>query len=294
MSFLFRSRFGVVIIIAGVLLAGLGLTAQAFSAVALFGTLVPKDGGVVQDADIAYGPDPRQQLDVYRPQDGDDDLPVVFFAYGGSWAEGEKANYEFVGRAFAARGYVTVIADYRLVPEHIYPDFVDDMRLALEWVGSNIATYGGNPQRVGLIGHSAGAYNVAMVLLADRFRPAPESNLTVRAFAGLAGPYDFYPFDVDATIDAFGQYPEPAETQPVNHIREGLPPVLLVHGDRDGTVLPRNSLALAQGLTAQGNHVEIALYERVDHAGVLIGFARPLRWMNPVYEDVLRFLAQNL
>ncbi|MBO9590824.1 MAG: alpha/beta hydrolase [Devosia sp.] len=112
----------------------------------VFNAFTPKDRGSQKVArDIAFGNEPRQQLDIYAPRDVSKPLPVVFFIYGGSWSDGDRHNYDFVGRAIAALGYVTVIADYRLLPEVEYPSFLDDGLTAMKWVTANISDYGGDP-----------------------------------------------------------------------------------------------------------------------------------------------------
>lgn len=264
--------------------------ASAFSPVTVFGTLIPKDGGVSVVSDIAYGEADRQRLDIYRPQGETSGLPVIFFTYGGGWDSGGKADYAFVGKAFASRGYVTVVADYRLVPEVVYPEFLNDNAAALGWVQNNIATYGGDASNLFLMGHSAGAYNVMMLTLDGAYGVDPQS---IKGVIGLSGPYDFYPFDVSASINAFGHVAEPESTQPINLARENTPPTLLLHGGGDDTVLPRNSIALAQALTAAGALVELKLYEGASHADTLISLSMPLRWRYPVFDDVLAFLARH-
>jgi acetyl esterase/lipase len=267
--------------------SGLAGIANAFSPVALFGTLVPKDGGVTATTDIPYGAIERQKLDIYRPEGGTGPYPVIYFSYGGGWEGGEKADYRFLGQAFAAQGYVVVVADYRLVPEVVYPDFVEDNALAIAWVQQSIAQFGGDPEQLVLMGHSAGAYNVMMIGMVEAFG-IPRSS--IKGIVGLSGPYDFYPFDVSQSVNAFGGFAEPEQTQPVNLISDDLPPVFLGHGDQDRTVLLRNSVALAEGMTAAGNQVTVKVYEGANHADTLITIAMPLRWRYPVFEDVLGFL----
>ncbi|WP_206513287.1 alpha/beta hydrolase [Pelagibacterium montanilacus] len=275
--------------------AALTLVMGGCSAVGMFNAVVPKDGNTEVVRDIAYGEAQRQTLDIYRPAaTGQAPLPVVFFAYGGGWSDGSKAEYAFVGHALAARGFLTVIADYGLVPDYRYPAFLDDTRLALEWVGRNVADHGGDPGRVLLAGHSAGAYNVAMIALADQFAPEPDAGVRLIGVAGLSGPYDFYPFDVDASRDAFGHAPEPLETQPISHVSENAPPFLLIHGGGDKTVMPRNSIRLAELLTEAGVHAELEIYDSVDHAGPLVAISRPLRWQNPTLERMVDFFNARL
>ena len=140
-----------------------GSLAAACSPLRTFDRLVPKDrGGTLVAEGIAYGAGPRQRLDVYAPRGGcGQPRPVVMFFYGGSWNSGTRSGYAFVGRALAARGFVTVVPDYRLVPEVHYPAFVEDGAAAVRWVAANAAKYCGNGQSVVLMGHSAGAYIAA-------------------------------------------------------------------------------------------------------------------------------------
>jgi acetyl esterase/lipase len=81
-------------------------------------------GSFARSTGLPYGEDPRQRLDVFSPRSGKH--PVVVFFYGGSWTTGEKSQYAFVGAALAARGYVTVIPDYRLYPQVRFPEFIAD------------------------------------------------------------------------------------------------------------------------------------------------------------------------
>lgn len=276
------------------LIALLSLPLAAFSPIAMFGTLVPKDGGVDVVTDIAYGGDPRHKLDIYRPQNAaGGPLPVVFFIYGGSWNSGDKAHYAFVGRALAAQGFVTVVSDYRLVPDVVYPDFVSDNSLALAWVAERIGQYGGDRDRMFVAGHSAGAYNGVMLALDPQYRRDLPDH-TILGVAGLSGPYDFLPLDADASINAFGSFDDLPATQPVNYASADAPPMLLLHGSADDLVYPRNTTALAQALSDAGGQVEMKIYDGVDHGGTLISIARPLRWRLPVLEDMVGFFRRQL
>jgi acetyl esterase/lipase len=199
------------------------LAASACSPLAAFDALVPKDSGVqaiVKDA--AFGTDPRQQLDVYRPKAAvAQRLPIIVFLYGGSWRSGTKSGYMFVGRALAAQGFVVAIPDYRLVPQVRYPAFIEDNAAAVAWVAAHAAQIGGDPQRLVIAGHSAGAYNAAMLAYDPRWLGAGQRR--IRGFIGLAGPYDFLPFDGPITRAAFAGTKDLASTQPVNFIRRGDP-----------------------------------------------------------------------
>ena len=241
-----------------------------------FNALMPKDPGVQRIANVAYGTGPRQTMDLYRPaQRSATALPVIVFLYGGSWNSGDRQGYEFVGRALAAKGFLVAIPDYRLVPQVHYPAFLQDNAAAVRWIAQHAGDYGGQPGRVVLVGHSAGAYNAAMVAMDPRWLGADRA--LVRGFVGLAGPYDFAPF-VDKTVEeTFAGVADQASTQPIAYAGAGSPPALLATGDRDTVVRPRNSDALARALRANGVRVERLTYPRVGHAGLITAFAAPLR-----------------
>jgi acetyl esterase/lipase len=273
------------------LLAALPFLAGCTPTLGTFDSLVPRDAGVRRVArDVAYGDGPRRKLDVYAPADAAGPLPVIVFIYGGSWATGDKDDYEFLGAALASRGFVTVVSDYRLVPEVRFPSFVEDCAAAVRWVSDHGAEYGGDERRIVLVGHSAGAYNAMMLALAgDYLRAAGVATGSIRGAIGLAGPYDFLPFDVDATRNAFGQAPDPQLTQPVHYAHADAPPLLLLWGADDDTVGPRNLESLARVQRAAGGRVETKIYENVDHVDILLAVSRPFRGRAPVLDDVTVF-----
>jgi len=268
----------------------LGSLAAACSPLTAFDRLVPKDrGGTIVARGLAYGPGPRQRLDVYAPRGGcGQPRPVVIFFYGGSWNSGTRAGYTFVGRALAAQGFVTVVPDYRLVPDVRYPAFVEDGAAAVRWATAHARDYCGHGGSVVLMGHSAGAYIAAMLAVDPRW--LGKDRAVVKGFVGLAGPYDFAPFDVDASRAAFGQASDPAETQPVTWAGVGDPPALLLYGTDDTVVRPRNSEALAARLQAGGVAVEQRGYRKLGHVGILLALARPFRHRAPVLEDAAAFI----
>lgn len=281
----------VILAVPAVLALALWGAVAAFSALAVFNALVPADSGVERVAEgVSYGPDPRQKLDVYRPVNAAPGLPVLVFCYGGAWSTGERGLYDFAGRAFAAAGFLTIVFDYRLVPEARFPAFVEDTASAAAWAHRHAARFGGDGRKVFLAGHSAGAYNVALVALDGRYlgRDGLDTSV-IGGVAALAGPFDFLPLDDPSTIAAFGQWPWPEETQPVAAVKTGAPPFLLITGDSDGTVYPRNSQRLAERLKAVGARAELVLLPGLGHADVLTALARPLRWRAPVLDEVARF-----
>ena len=273
----------------------LALTLPACSALGAFNSVVPKDAAAsVVGQDIAYGPLARQKLDIYAPAGDITPAGIVVFVYGGSWNSGSKEDYGFAASAFAAKGYVTIVFDYRLVPQVRYPSFVEDTAKALAWAHRHRAEYGVERGPVYLVGHSAGAYNAMMVALAPEFLARENlSPAIIGAVAGLSGPYDFLPLQVDSTRAAFAGVTRLADTQPVNRVssRQPTPPVLLLHGAADELVLPRNSAILADRLQAAGHDVEARQYAGAGHVTTLLALSRPLRKTTPVLADILRFFS---
>ena len=282
----YKFVFGGLII--GVSLLGL----SACGTLGTFNALVPFDSGQRLASNIAFGQDPRQTLDIYGPNTKPDQskLPVIIFIYGGSWASGSKSDYAFVGTALASKGFIAVLPDYRLVPTVRFPEFVNDAAYALRWVQDHIAEFGGDPSRVVLMGHSAGAYNAMMITLDQRYlalagvRPS-----IIKGMIGVAGPYDFYPYDVDVTKEAFGRFPDPLQTQAITFARNDAPPVLLLTADADTTVNPRNARSLTAKLTAAGASVTNKNYPDLGHVGILLSLSKALRYKANTLEDAVEF-----
>ena len=245
---------------------------------------------------VAYGSLPRQQLDIYQPGTPAPAAghPVVVFFYGGSWNQGERADYRFVGEALAARGVLTLVADYRLYPEVRYPDFLTDCALALAWGLREAPRLGGDARRVYVMGHSAGAYNAAMLALEPRWLAAAgQSPGALAGFIGLAGPYDFLPIINPDARPVFFHPNYPPGTQPLQHASAAAPRSLLLAAQDDALVNPqRNSVGLARALRVAGVPVQLTLYPRVGHVTLLAALAGPLRWLAPVLDDVVDFIGQ--
>ncbi|ALM85790.1 alpha/beta hydrolase [Bordetella sp. N] len=254
---------------------------------------VPADASKT-DTDLAYGPSPRQRLDIYAPIDARN-APVVVFFYGGNWRTGERADYRFVGDALATHGIVTVIADYRLYPEVAYPGFLQDAALATAWTYTHIARYGGNPGKLFVAGHSAGGYIAAMLALDPRWLAGVGMQTTQLAgLIGMAGPYDFLPI-TGRDLRPIFHYPDtPPDSQPINHVTAAAPPALLVTGTADTTVDPvRNTGHLGQVLQGAGASVQVIRYPNVGHKLLIGSLSRPMRWRAPVLDDIVSFVAST-
>ena len=251
-------------------------------------------------SDVAYGPLPRQRFDVYVPGTSVDEAdktagsPLVIFIYGGSWNMGSRRDYRFAGEALAARGFTVMVVDYRLYPEVKYPDFLKDCAQAVGYGLEHARELGADPRRVFLYGHSAGAYNVAMLALDPRWlRAAGHSPDELAGWVGLAGPYNFLPIE-DPGVKLVFDWPDTSpDTQPINHVGDlARPlPVFLGVAAHDKLVYPeQNSIPLMDRMTARGTAVTFKTYQHVNHPLLVGALAWPLTGFAPVLDDSVAFM----
>lgn len=290
-----KRMFSTIAVLAGLAMAGwLGLqyaiARNGPAVVDLVDRITGSERRVAMVARSAYGNDPHQNVAVYRESDAAGPLPVILFVHGGSWNSGSPADYGFVARGLAPEGFVVVLAGYRLHPRVHFPAMLEDTAAAVAWTRANVARHGGDPNRIVLMGHSAGAYNVVMTAL-DRQWLGREGlpDTAVAGVIGLAGPYDFYPFDSDSTRASFGEATDPERTQPVNFVRADAPPLLLLTGEADTTVKPRNTRALARAMAEAGGGAWAGFYPGKDHADILLTLASPWRRDRTVLDRVVTF-----
>ena len=290
-----------IVAVSALLIAVLGALA-ACSPVRLVNALTPTSG-LTKTANISYlpGNNSRQLLDVYQPAASLEITkarPVVIFFYGGAWQEGSRNDYLFVAEALTQRGYVVVIPDYRVYPEVMYPDFLRDGAAAVAWTTANIARFGGDRTRLFLMGHSSGAHIAAMLALDPSYLAAQKvPSTSIRGLIGLAGPYDFLPLTEPNVIALFASEKNLVMTQPITYVKaataRSIPPVLLLHGDADTRVRPKNSINLARELSAADAKVEFDLLPGIDHISIISKFTRVLRGDGKVVDRVDKFIRDN-
>jgi len=268
----------------------------ACSPIKLVDRLTPRDT-YLAEPDIAYGGEPRQQLDVYRPlpetAPAEGKRPLIVFFYGGTWTTGERASFRFVGEALASRGAVVVIPDYRLSPQVRYPAFVRDSALAMKWGLDNAARLGADPTQVYVMGHSSGGYNAAMVALDPRWLgELGASPKQLAGWIGLAGPYDFLPMGDPDAQRAFDWPNTPRSSQPIAHVSAAAPRTLLLAATKDTLVDPvRNTGQMADRLRAEGVDVQVQTFDNLSHVTLIGAVATPIRWIGgPVVPPLLAFV----
>jgi acetyl esterase/lipase len=243
---------------------------------------------------IPYAEKSRHTLDICRPKKAAG-APVVVFFYGGGWRSGYKELYRYVGKALARRGYVAVVPDYRIYPEVCYPDFIEDGARVVRWVKDNVSRFGGDPEKIFLQGHSAGAHIAAMLAIDARWlrNVGLEPRRDIAGLIGIAGPYDYLPLRDETLKVIFGGDNRP-ETQPIFHVAPGTPPALLLTGGKDRLVEPGNATRLAARLCAAGNVATVRTYRRVGHFIIIAALAPLLRFFVPVLRDTEAFIASVL
>ncbi len=273
---------------------GGALTLAACSTNATLSTLnfVAATGGLSVTRDVHYGPDVRNLLDVYRPSDAAK-APILLFIHGGSWNNGDKNDYKFVGESFARAGYVTAVMSYRLAPLHRYPAYIQDAAQALKFVRDHAADYGGNPDQLYVMGHSAGAFNAAEVV--DNARWLTEAGVpikAVKAVVGVAGPYS-YDYRTLPSASAFPVGSDPADVMPSFHVRKDAPPHLLLVAANDTVVEPANGDKMEAALKAAGVPVTKTVLPGLNHYTIVGSLARSLTFLGKTRQDALDFMAAN-
>jgi len=242
----------------------------------------------------AYGAHPAQKVELWRPADKVP-APLIVFIHGGGWHSGAPRDYRFVARAMGEMGYATALVGYRLVPEGRFPAMLEDSAAGLRWAADIAPDHGVDTTRIVLMGHSAGAYNAAMLALDSRYLTAAGVDpRRIKVFAGLSGPYDFLPLRDPIAIRTFGEAKDPSATQPTAFARADAPATFLATGEKDTYVFPRNTVRLAKALREVGVLVEERHYPEVDHINMVLAFSRPLRGRAPVFEELVAFLKAHL
>lgn len=244
----------------------------------------------VRSTDVRYGEGPRQRLDVYRPRVVRGPAPTVVFLYGGRWQEGSRDLYRLLGDALTRQGWVVVVPDYRLYPAVRFPAWVEDGAQATRWAHDHARRLGGDPGRIFIVGHSAGAHTAALLALDERWlREAGVPREAVRGVVSLAGPVDTAWTDPDVQA-LMGPREEWPATYPATHVGGADTPLLLLHGGGDRTVSPRNSQTLAERIRAGGGCAQSRIYPGVGHVEIVVALSAPWLRRASVLGDLAAFV----
>lgn len=257
------------------------------SGVSFLNTITPS-GSYKLARDVSYTEGARQALDIYAPDVPKANAPVVMFVHGGSWDEGDKKVYKFIGEAFASEGYITVIPNYRLYPEAVYPDFINDTAAAIAFTAKRF------DRPVIVIGHSAGAYNAMMVTVDPNYLKAQgrEVCTIIAGTVGLAGPYGAFPLTEEPYITIFPNK-HMGDDAPVQMKLGPTPPLFLPIGDKDTTVSDLHGRELAKKMTARGGKAEFKLYPGLNHTDMAKVLSKYFDDDSTLKADILGFIEAN-
>ena len=240
------------------------------------------------EATVAFAPELGLSLDVYRPEHAGTAAPVVVFFYGGNWQMGARDQYRFVGRRLAQNGVLAIVADYRTWPRAGFPAFIEDAAKAVAWTHRHAADYGGDPARLYVAGHSAGAQIAALVGADARYlAPHGMKPRDLAGVIGMSGPYDFV---INGQyVPIFGPPAQWPSAQAVNAVDGDEPPFLLIHGTGDRVVEAEDSREMARRLQARGVRAELVLLPDAGHTAPVQGLYDPKR-SPAVLPAILRFV----
>lgn len=273
------------------------------SAVQVINSISQIHSATVQE-NIAFDTNPRLTMDLYLPSlsslQTQAKTPVIVFFYGGSWNRGEKSEYEFVGRRLASMGYIAAIPNYRVYPEAKYPQFLEDGAKASAKVLQLMASpeykaYKPDNQLI-MMGHSAGAYNAAMLAMDDRW--LGRENLirqeSIKGLIGLAGAYNIYPICVQEVRPVFDHPNYPSNSQPIDYVSTSRVPTLLLTPEEDELVsTKKNSLSLHQALLNNKTPSQVVAVKGTDHITVL-GTLSPILFFKGDSLSPIQNFVQNL
>jgi acetyl esterase/lipase len=254
----------------------------------LLNLLAPRHGYRVY-RDIPYAEGARHGMDIYVPDGRLGPVPVILFFYGGGFMAGRKSEYRLVGGTLAREGFVVAVADYRILPEARFPDFLEDGARAFAAVRRIAGQYGGDPNRIFIAGHSAGAYITAMLASDPRWLQQEGVGLdAVRGAIPIAGSYGAG----RVTHPAFaGRAPE--EVRPVYFVNGKRPPMMFASGGKDTVIANDGRAGLLETLRAHGGEVLDAIYPEAGHMGIILSLSPRFRHLASLREDIVRFVTAH-
>ena len=222
---------------------------------------------------------------------------TVVFVYGGGWRQGDKSEYGFVADALVAEGYDVLVPNYRLYPQVGYPDFIQDLETFFAWLSQNAATYQLNLDNAHVMAHSAGSYNTLMYLADDRYAKP----LVFDSFIGLAGAYDFFLPTKDPKYipifekndKAFNAKSELPVNQSATRLNQHLRRALLIHGEDDDIVTPKNLPRTKAFLEEHGVATQTRLFKDKGHIAVVARINNVPLMDSGVERAVLAFIAKE-
>jgi len=274
------------------------LTSCASTSIKIVNSLA-KNKGYTLTGNIPYGPHKLNKLDLYLPTQtpaNDKAKATIVFFHGGCWGacmQFRKEAYLFVGQALASKGHIVVIANYRTYPQVRFHSLIRDAAQSVEWVKQNITRYGGHSNSIFLMGHSAGAH-MAATLTYDRRYLKKTTWKSLKGMIGLAGAYDFYPFDQGYQFKVFAPRSSYPDSQPIRFVRGNEAASLLLYGSKDRVVRLQNIVNLSNKIKTKGGKVETHYYKKLGHVSIVSSLSLPFQRSRPVLNDINRFIQKHM
>lgn len=256
---------------------------------------------VRKDKDIVYKSDLHQRdalLDVYYPRDQKELKDVLIFIHGGSWNSGNKNIYWWLGRNFARKGIISVVINYPLAPENSYDVMANHSALAVKWVRDHAENYGGNPERIYLMGHSAGAHLAALVSMDDRFFKS----------SGIENPVkgvilnDAFGLDMFEYLTKSKSQPKPyskvfsddpatwKQASPYYHIKNNEVPFSIYVGEKTYDTIKIQSAMFRDKLIEHGIETDLKEIKNKKHIGMI---TQLLFGWNKRYKEIIGFMRKS-
>ena len=251
-------------------------------------------GNIAMDEGVRFYkkcPDPDVKLDVYYPKDvAGNNLPCILIIHGGGWSMGNEKKFGMMAAYLASNGYVVACTTYRLLPEYPLNACVEDSVRALYWLRNNAKKYGGNPDKIGVTGGSAGGHLSALLAVCDTKKMFPQifsdgTDHRVQAAVPMAPVTD---------MTRYGRLPgaNAEKISPLLHVGNDSPPMLLLHCERDPVVPVSESQKMKEAYDKLGLKCEMILYDAADHAFWNTKPVDPLRLRS--WNDALNFFDKIL
>jgi acetyl esterase/lipase len=214
----------------------------------------------------------KHKLNLFLPK-GQKDFPVLFFIHGGTWSSGDRKLYTPLGETFAKNGIATVIISYRLSPQVQHPAHIEDVAKAYAWTVRNIAKHGGNADQIFVSGHSAGGHLAALLATDDRYLKAEKLAVgNIKGVLALSGVYTIVP--VGKLEKVFGKDLEVArDASPLAHVKEGLPPFLIVYADKDFATCDKISEEFCKLIQKKKGEASTVKIEDRTHVSIMVKLA---------------------
>jgi arylformamidase len=222
--------------------------------------------------DVPYGPGPSETLDIFP---GGPSAPIQLFIHGGYWRAMDKADFHYVARAFRPAGAAVVVINYALVPAVDMDELVRQCRASVAWVHRHAGSFGGDPERLFISGHSAGGHLVAMLMSTDwRAWGLPAD--VIKGGSGISGLYDLEPIRLSYLNRDLGLGPEQTRRlSPVSLVPERSGPLLLPLGGLEGPEYHRQTDELARAWWKRGLPCEVMDMPGLNHFSIVAQLGDP-------------------